>query len=611
MRIRSAGLALATLVVTAACAAPPESATTPPPRSGFVRVDQLGYAPNEAKYAYLMSATDPGEPHFQVLDEAGRTVLTGTAGTSRGPWNSAFPDVRLLDLSAITAPGSYRVLAPDSVPSPVFRVAAATDLFGSQVSANLLFFQAQRDGADIVPSVLQRKASHLDDAHATVYRTPNYDESGGELLDGGLIADGGPVDVSGGWSDAGDFLKFTHTAAYTTAALLLAQRDSHSGGTPLTTEAAHGVAWLDRMWDDGSATLYAQVGIGAGNEAVRTDHDVWRLPEADEAPGAEAALARRPVFRAAEPGQPVSPNLAGKVTAAFALAAQVDTGDSARRKLDKAAKMYSLADRAPSSELTTAFPHAFYPEESWQDDMEFAAVELALAGRALGDPRTDGWVRDAGQWAAAYLASDARGSLGVGDVSALAHADLIRLLDAGAATTGVGRDDLVADLARQLDDGLTAARKDPFGAGASYTEFDSVPHTFGLGTTARLYQNATGNSTYAAFGTQQRNWALGANAWGSSFVIGTGTVFPRCPEHQAANLTGESLTGGAVNGPNKADKFGEVNRFPAMRPCAVAGFERFDGHGARYADDVGAWQSVEPADDFTATALLYFALSAS
>jgi hypothetical protein len=41
----------------------------------------------------------------------------------------------------------------------------------------------------------------------------------------------------------------------------------------------------------------------------------------------------------------------------------------------------------------------------------------------------------------------------------------------------------------------------------------------------------------------------------------------------------------------------------------TAGFARFDGHGARFVDDVGAWQSVEPADDFTATALLTFALT--
>jgi len=597
-------LPLAGVLLVSACAAAPD--TRGPAPTGFVRVDQVGYRTDETKQAYLMGVT--GDASFRVVDESGKTVLTGAAGPSTGSWNSEFSTVRALDVSALKTPGSYRILAAGAAPSPVFRVGPGADLFGPQVAANVRFFQAQRDGADVLPSTVDRRPAHLNDAAATVYEVPRYDESGSELLDDRLIPAGGPVDVAGGWFDAGDFLKFTHTAAYSTASLLLAQRDARAGGPELAAETRHGMAWLDKMWDDTTGTLYAQVGIGAGNEKVHTDHDVWRLPDADEAPGADPALAHRPVFRAADPGQPISPNLAGKVAAAFALAAQTGTGAEARRALDKAAKAYELADREPG-QLTTAYPHAFYPEASWQDDLEFATAELALAAKALGDPRADGWTRDAGRWAAAYLASDTRGTLGVGDVSALAHADLVKLLDAGGPAEGSTRAQLTLDLARQLDDGRARAAREPFRAGADYLEFDSVPHTFGLATTALLYQQATGQDTYAAFGTQQRNWALGANAWGSSFVIGAGSVFPRCPEHQAANLTGKQLTGAAVNGPNKAGRFAELNRFPTMRPCVTGGFDRFDGRDARFLDDVGAWQSVEPADDFTATALLTFALT--
>ncbi|WP_035286446.1 glycoside hydrolase family 9 protein [Actinokineospora spheciospongiae] len=588
----------------ATCAAACDSPTPSP--TGFVRVDQVGYRTDEAKQAFLMGS--PGDASFRVVDESGRTVLDGVAGPSTGSWNTGFPVVRALDLSALRTPGSYRVLATGAEPSPVFRVGSGAELFGPQVAANVHFFQAQRDGADVVASIVDRRPAHLNDAAATVYEVPRYDESGDELLDERLTPTGGPVDVSGGWFDAGDFLKFTHTAAYSTALLLLAQRDAPAGGPELAAETRHGLAWLDKVWDDSTGTLHAQVGIGAGNEDVRTDHDAWRLPEADEAPGADPALTRRPVFRAADPGQPISPNLAGKVAAAFALAAQTTTGEAALRALDKAAKVYDLADREPDA-LVTAYPHAFYPEASWQDDLEFAAAELALAGRALGDPRTDGWARDAGHWAADHLASDALGTLGVGDVSALAHADLVKLFDTGTAAAETTRDLLTDDLARQLDDGGARAVGDPFRAGTDYLEFDAVPHAFGLATTALLHQRATGEDTYAAFGTQQRNWALGANPWGSSFVIGAGSVYPRCPEHQVANLTGQQLTGAAVNGPNRADLFTEPNRFPTMRPCASADFTRFDGHGARFVDDVGAWQSVEPADDFTATALLAFALT--
>ncbi|MFC8670648.1 glycoside hydrolase family 9 protein [Streptomyces sp. NPDC057199] len=46
------------------------------------------------------------------------------------------------------------------------------------------------------------------------------------------------------------------------------------------------------------------------------------------------------------------------------------------------------------------------------------------------------------------------------------------------------------------------------------------------------------DTRYTAFAGRQRGWALGANAWGTSFVIGAGEVHPHCPEHQLANLRG-------------------------------------------------------------------------
>ena len=128
----------------------------------------------------------------------------------------------------------------------------------------------------------------------------------------------------------------------------------------------------------------------------------------------------------------------------------------------------------------------------------------------------------------------------------------------------------------------------------------------------------TGASRYDAFATQQRNWALGANAWGSSFVIGAGSTYPHCPEHQAANLAGnlngegDVLLGGVVNGPNAQAQLKELNSFPAMRSCPAGEadpFAPFNGRGSAYRDHVGAWQTVEAADDFTATSLLYFALA--
>ncbi|MER7180873.1 glycoside hydrolase family 9 protein [Streptomyces hyaluromycini] len=607
-------------------------ARTPPSTDVAVRVDQVGYVRGETKQAYVMGpAKALAGARFKVVDTRGGSVVAaGRLGPVTGHWNAEYPSVRTADLSALNTPGTYRVVLTGTAAgrSPAFRIAGARELMTPLVRDNIRFLQAQRDGADVLSAgALKRGPSHLSDEDATVYADPEYDEEGTELLDERLTPTGARTDVSGGWFDAGDFLKFTGTTSYSVAELLLAQRElPHM--TELSAEASYGLEWLDEMWDEDSGTLYAQVGIGAGNEAVRTDHDVWRLPEADDrldvSPGdPDYTIKYRPVFRANDPGEPITPSLAGRVAAAFALAAQRVAGtdpEEARDWLDKAAAVYDLADTDPDPDepLFTAFPSAFYPEDSWQDDLEFAATELALAARGLEDDREGDWTADAAHWARAYLDSDVKGTLNVADVSALAHVDLAIALD-GARTGGVGEADLYRDLRRQLDDGVDRAGHDPFGAGAVYDDFDAVPHTFGLVATARLYAKATEDTRYEAFAGRQRGWALGANPWGTSFVIGAGEVYPHCPEHQLANLRGSHdgkgaiLRGAVVNGPNAAAKLTELNTFPTMEKCTAAppagAWTDFDGKGARYVDDVGAWQTVEPSLDFTTTALLAFALT--
>ncbi|MEW1825161.1 glycoside hydrolase family 9 protein [Streptomyces sp. NPDC088196] len=607
-------------------------AATPSAVKVAVRVDQVGYVRGETKQAYVMGPTKAlAGARFKVVDAKDKVVTAGRLGAVTGHWNAKFPSVRTVDLSALDKPGTYRIVLSGTAAgrSPAFRIADASDLMTPLVRDNVRFLQAQRDGADVVSGGgLTHGPSHLADEDATVYADPHYDEAGEELLDENLTPTGVKTDVSGGWFDAGDFLKFTGTTSYSTAELLLAERDLPDMES-LSAEAEHGLEWVDKMWDGDSETLYAQVGIGAGNDAVRTDHDVWRLPEADDrldvSPGdPDYTIKHRPVFRANKPGEPITPSLAGRVAAVFALAAQrtADSDpDQAREWLDKAAAVYDLADtdHDPDKPLVTAFPSGFYPEDSWQDDMEFAGAELALAAKALGDEREADWTGEAAHWARAYLDSDVKGTLNVADVSALAHVDLATALD-GARSNGVGAADLNKDLRRQLEDGVDHAEHDPFGAGAVYDDFDAVPHTFGLVATARLYAKATGDTSFAAFAGRQRGWALGANPWGTSFMIGAGEVYPHCPEHQLANLRGSLdgkgaiLRGAVVNGPNAADKLAELNGFPTMKKCSAAppsgAWTDFDGKGSRYVDDVGAWQTVEPSLDFTTTALLAFALTA-
>ncbi|WP_327102800.1 glycoside hydrolase family 9 protein [Nonomuraea glycinis] len=604
-----AALALALL---ASANAGPALAAAP----GLVRVDQVGYWPGESQHAYLM--TRGGAGRFTVVDRRGRVVLTGRAGRDRGAWNSRYPHVYDLDLTRLRTPGRYRVKAGGAT-SAEFGIAPAQN----PAAKVLGFLGLQRDGADA-----PREPSHRNDRAASVYDWPTFTGPETDEIKGRLTKIGGPVDVEGGWFDAGDYLKFTHIQAYVDTLLWAAQRDGKVTGSALRKEADHGLKYLDKMWDEESKTLYIQVGIGAG-DAKGTfvgDHDIWRLPEADDNDRAKTHrfIRHRPVFRAAAPGKQVSPNLAGRTAAAFALAAQLEPSvERATRLLDQAASLYAMARTTGVDRLVTSLPHAFYPESVWRDDMQLGGAELALAAQRLRDPRAGRWLAEAARWARGYLDEEPGDTLNLYDVSALAHADLVKAMRA-AGTTGttgttglaVSEADLIAGLKAQLDLGARRAAADPFRAGARYDEFDAVPHAFGLAATARLYRSVTGDGAYDAFGTQQRNWALGANPWGVSFIAGVGRRSIACPHHQIASITGKPATGAVVNGPNDAklfkDGLGEhVEEMPACPAGGVDRYERFTGHGSRFADDVRSWQASEPADDFAAIALYALTLTSS
>ncbi|MFD8557063.1 glycoside hydrolase family 9 protein [Streptosporangium canum] len=588
--------------------------------AGFIRVDQVGFAPSEAKRAYLMTTGPAAATPFTVVDHRGREVLRGRAGADLGRWNAKYGHVYAVDVSGLRAPGRYRIRTAAST-SAEFRVAPAAQ-FAVPASKVVTFFGAQRDGADVIPGELGRKPSHLNDRRAAVYEWPVFTGPDTDQIKGGLTALGGTVDAEGGWFDAGDYLKFTHILAYVDTLLWAARRDAGPVVDPrLRAEAAHGLKWLDKMWDERSRTLYIQVGIGAGDAegTFAGDHDVWRLPEADDGDNGQGRqfIRNRPVFRAAPPGEPISPNLAGRTAAAFALASQVEPDRyRAQRLLDKAASIYALARTENVGRLTTSLPWAFYPESVWRDDMELGGAEMALAAQRLEDPRAGEWLRQAAHWAGQYLEHEAGGdTLNLYDVSALGHADLVRALRAaGAGGLAVEESHLLGDLKAQLEIGAGRAAKDPFGAGAVYDGFDAVPHAFGLAATSRLYRAVSGDRAYDAFGTRQRNWTFGANAWGVSFMVGAGENFERCPHHQIANLKGRVdgrrplAVGAVVNGPNSEDLFsgGLGEHFEEMKRCPGDGvdrYEEFTGRGSRYVDDVRSWQASEPADDFAAIAL--------
>ncbi|HEY4458708.1 MAG TPA: glycoside hydrolase family 9 protein, partial [Pseudonocardiaceae bacterium] len=168
------------------------------------------------------------------------------------------------------------------------------------------------------------------------------------------------------------------------------------------------------------------------------------------------------------------------------------------------------------------------------------------------------------------------------------------------------------NLKAQLSSAATKATSDIFHAGGDYANFDVDSHTFGLIATAAMYQKVSGDNEFAAFANEQRDWLLGGNAWGTSFMVGLGTTFPDCMGSQIPNLSGSTNgkapvdTGAVVNGPNGSGNFsgGLGSLQDGMKKCENDGFTAFTGHGSEYVDDVRSWQTSEPALDMTGAAII-------
>jgi endoglucanase len=640
MRRGKASVAAA-LAALAASALGPTAAPAQAAGRALIRVNQVGYPNAAPKRAYLMTNRDASGASFSVLRSTDGTVaFSGTVGASLGSWSARFRHVYGLDFDALQTPGTYTISLGGRARavSPPFAIASAGALNEGPLANGLSFYQNERDGPAFIPSALRSAPGHLNDQQASAYQTPIVNEEGG--FEGDLTSLGHIVDASGGWWDAGDYLKFVQTTSYAGDVQLIGVRDfpaqmgASAGRSNFTEEARFGLEWLLRMWDDSTRTLYYQVGIGAGNSSTLSDHDIWRLPQADDTYGGSDPSFRyirhRPVFRAGPPGSLVSPNLAGRDAAAFALCFEVfahTIPELAARCLQAGEHIFELADTNPQGNLLTAIPFGFYPETEWRDDLELGATELAIA-LASGAPLPKGlpheqslyYLERAASWAKEYIShTGASGDpLNLYDVSALAHFELVRALRAGGSPSNlaVSQAQLIANLRQQLEAAVAQSLSDPFGFGFPWATADTASHGDGLSVMASEYEYLTGEATYRPFAARWLGNVLGANAWGSSFIIGDGATFPHCPQHQVANIVGSLdgsppvLAGAVVEGPNEEaskGKLGGMRRCPTSRANTLARFN----NGAVYKDNVESFTTNEPAIDLTASSLLAFSWQTS
>jgi endoglucanase len=609
-----------------------------------IRVDQVGYPAAAPKLAEVMaSSAQAGGPRW-VLVRAGSCAIaaSGVATQDLGAWSKRYGWVRAVRFSGVRTAGRYRIgLAADpSVTSPWFQIGSTRQLYAQPLANALSFYRNERDGPDFIRSALRTAPGDLNDERAMTYRTPHVNDNGDFRGSLARFATGVTINASGGWFDAGDNLHFVETTSYAVAIMLqgIESFPGQMGATApanFTSEARFGLDFLQRMWNERTKTLYYQVGTGEANNYYFGDHDIWRLPQADDhymgSNPRYVYIRHPPVFRAGKPGSVISPNLAGRLAADFALCYRVYRGTDpayAARCLRSAETVYSLAGTHWHGPLLTAAPQDFYPETTWRDDMMLGATELSLALHAAGSPgnlpaglpvrSAATYLRDAAAWASDWVHGPTALSdtLNLYDVSALADYELDLAIGqqhvSGLAVTQAA---LLGNLRAQLEKAIGIARGDPFGFGFAWDQWDTTTHGAGLSIMANSYDALVRRPVFATWAQRWLDDILGANAWGVSLIVGDGTIFPDCMQHQIANLVGSHdgkppvLAGATVEGPNS---FAATGTVPNMRPCVANGpgnvpYSAFRGHHAVFADNVQSYSTVEPAIDLTALTPLAFA----
>ena len=164
---------------------------------------------------------------------------------------------------------------------------SAWELVDPLVGDVVTFFQAQRDGPDVIPGDLGRVPSHLNDRAAALYAWPTYPDPDSDAIDGDLTPLGGTTDLAGGWFDAGDFIKFSHTTAYADALLWATQREL---GAAAPETLLPGGTLRARLADQGVAPRHRGRGPPGGHRVRRHPGHLRGRPR----PLAAAADRRRP-----------------------------------------------------------------------------------------------------------------------------------------------------------------------------------------------------------------------------------------------------------------------------------------------------------------------------
>lgn len=562
--------------------------------NAWIRINQMGYTPDDIKTAVFISTEDIHLRRFRLID-----ALTGRVAASfnavRAPSLDQFKSCYRLPFSGVVTEGVYRIRAGGNL-SPEFVI--AEDIYDGTADFLLNYMRQQRCGFN----------PWLQDSCHT--------HDGYEIYGKG---DSSKIDVTGGWHDAADYLQYVATSANAVYQMLFAWSenphvfgDGHlanglagkDGTADVLNECRWGLDWLIKMNPDDNI-MYNQI-------ADDRDHIGFRLPVDDSAFYGKGR--ERPVYLCTGKQQGIFQyknrttgiaSTAGKFASAFARASVVYRDIDpvfAGVLLKKAVSAFRYGLQNPGA-CQTAPGRApyFYEEDNWVDDMELAASELYLA---TGDP---GYYERAVEFGkqepvTPWMGSDTAGHYQWYPFVNMGHPSIIRT---GKPESSFFREAMKEGLRRVSK----RAESNPFMTGVPFI-WCSNNLIAALLTHAHLYSEITGDTTYAELEAAHRDWLFGCNPWGTSMIVGmpSNGDYPE-NSHSSFVSAGEQVFGGLVDGPVYPSIFRSHEKYISLNEADP--YAAFQTDLATYHDDTGDYTSNECTMDGTACLVYYLSEMAS
>lgn len=179
--------------------------------SDGIHVDQVGYLTDQAKEAMVSLADVQGT--FALVDVAtGQTVYEGKLSPAKADAMSG-DTVAKAEFTDFRQPGKYRLVVAGEE-SDIFAI--GDNVYGVPAVQNWRSYTLSRSNTPMQDEVtgLRVASGHAQDKAAQVYFADKLNKKGDV------------VDVSGGWYDAGDYGKYTTTAAVAAGEMMLAYEAS-------------------------------------------------------------------------------------------------------------------------------------------------------------------------------------------------------------------------------------------------------------------------------------------------------------------------------------------------------------------------------------------------